>query len=531
MASELLGPTCYRNDTEVPMLRFLLEKFTAGDFRRFETACADPEDFQSRLWGRTQALLTQAPYWKSLYPTGVPEHLEEFPISEFSTYLPTLDADFQKSISSLNGEKILFWSESSGTTGKRKLFPITRTYQKQFQATNGPLIYSLLKRFPNFFRKKAIYFASALPQEKSPAGVDVGFISGHNYRHLPKIIQRAYGFPIEIFAKPTLFEVWAPFYAVIADLSAMIAITPGRVRLLAENITSRKVQILKVLDERKFPDGLPFPKITSARLEIIRKALAAPILDFGALWPNLEMIGCWKSSVCALQVAALGPYLGKETKVVDVTYSATEGWINVPLSSEDSGGPFHPGAIIAEFSEAGTEPDPKKLLKPWQLRPGHRYEIFITNTMGLVRYRLYDIILCKGFHRYSPIIEFSGKAAQELPLGMIRVSGEQFVTASAKLPVLTKCDFIFGPVAEGNRIAVYVSERHSDEKSAIEMEIEVLHQSLTDLNPYYRRDTTNSLLALPILKWLPANHAIWQARNGTAHLQAKPQILTQTVPD
>jgi hypothetical protein len=126
MASELLGPTCYRNDTEVPMLRFLLEKFTAGDFRRFETACADPEDFQSRLWGRTQALLTQAPYWKSLYPTGVPEHLEEFPISEFSTYLPTLDADFQKSISSLNGEKILFWSESSGTTGKRKLFPITR---------------------------------------------------------------------------------------------------------------------------------------------------------------------------------------------------------------------------------------------------------------------------------------------------------------------------------------------------------------------------------------------------------------------
>ncbi len=512
------------------MLRFLLEKLTAGDFRRFEKACVEPEEFQNRLWTKTHELLANAPYWRALYPGGVPERLEDFPISEYSTYRPTLDADFEKSTSSLSGEKILFWSESSGTTGKRKLFPITQTYQKQFQATNGPLIYSLLKRFPKFFRKKAIYFASALPQEKSPAGVEVGFISGHNYRHLPRIIQRAYGFPIEIFAKPALFEVWAPFYAVAADLSAMIAITPGRVRLLAENIAARKGQILKTLEEGKLPDGLPFPKISSARMMIIRKALAAPDLNFGDLWPNLEMIGCWMSSVCALQVAALGPYLGKQTKIIDVTYSATEGWVNVPLSSDDSGGPFHPGAIIAEFSEIGSEPDPKKLLKPWQLRPGHRYEIFITNTMGLVRYRLHDVLLCKGFYRHSPVVEFSGKAGQELPLGMIRVSGEQFVAAAEKLPVLTKSDFIFGPVPEGNRIAVYVSEKHVGDQAAIETEIEMLHQSLADSNPYYRRDTTNGLLALPILKWLPVNHPIWQIRNGIAHLQAKPQILTQTVP-
>src|SRR5207253_2833872 len=100
----------------------------------------------------------------------------------------------------------IYWSESSGTSGKRKIFPITLKYREQFQRTTPPFLAGLFKEFRGFLNHKVLYFAGMHPSERSPTGVEVGFISNFNYRHIPPLLQKAYAFPADVFRDWSTFE-------------------------------------------------------------------------------------------------------------------------------------------------------------------------------------------------------------------------------------------------------------------------------------------------------------------------------------
>ena len=60
---------------------------------------------------------------------------------------------------------------------------------------------------------------------------------------------------------------------------------------------------------------------------------------------------------------------------------------------EGIGGPVNPFGGILEFYDEKNQ----NYLWPWELKVGELYEIPITNSTGLCRYRTYDLVECIGY--------------------------------------------------------------------------------------------------------------------------------------
>ncbi len=503
------------------LIRKLAQLNSYYKYHRFIKDTKTPKNAQEKLWLKTLKVIQQSSYWSS--QIGTRKNLEDFEISEYRTYESIFHSDLNNKLSSLTNEEILFWAESTGTTGRPKLFPITPSYKKQFQSTNLPIIYGMISRFPKFLTQPVIYFAYGQLSGKTSVGIDIGYISGYNYRNIPKLLRNAYAIPLEVMSNGALYEKWAPLYSLATDLSAMISIGPASIRWFAETLSQNFPHYLPLLETGKAPEkGLPPIRVSQKRLQLIKEVFKEPYFSFKRLWPSLEFIGCWKSSSCGLQVPDLEPYLQGQIPVIDVTYSATEGWINVPIFNEKNGGPIHPGAIIVEFIEKGQTIKKESLLKLWELEANKDYEIFITNLMGLVRYRLYDVVRCTGFFNHTPIIEFVRKTSNELVLGMIRIGEDQLVNSVSNIPDLQSIPFVFGSSSSGNQLVLYHTEKEKLSSAAIQN----VEDRLKKANKYYEEQVVGGLFKPLTSQYIDRDHPIWTKRMNA---QAKPKIVTHEI--
>lgn len=494
------------------LIRFFAEIRSTLAWNQFVRSCKNPESSQEKSWKGQLYLMEGSTYWRGRLAS---RRLSDFPITTYADYQPTLEGDYSKLISSLNGERIIHWAESTGTTGQRKMFPLTRSYKQQFQSLNLPFVHSLLRRFPGFLNSKLLYLTSVGPTDRTSAGVGIGFISGYNYLNTPKLLARAYALPPEILRDSTTYEKWAPIYAAAADLGGILSITPARVRQLVEKIWEEREEIL-----RSFRSN---PSLVSpSRFRVIESAFSEKSLRLKSLWPNLEFIGSWKTSGCAPQVETIRPYLDSTISYVDALYSATEGWINVPMDSDKNGGPVHPGGVICEFIEVGEAIIKDNLLPLWKLEVGKTYEIFLTNRMGLVRYRLFDLVKCTGLFHRSPIIEFVGKASREFMLGRLRIGELQLYELLNHVEIFTPIhELCFGRSHTGDQLVLLVKEPHGMDPG-LSARIE---SALILINPYYAADRKSGMLKAMEVVPLPVSHPLWAV---SLHAQIKPRIFTET---
>ncbi len=492
--------------------RPLLRASTLGPHRAFVRDCKNPERAQARVWAETWRVLRRAPFWR-----GGAASLSDFPLTTYDDYRGALTRSFARERSELSAEPILYWSESTGTTGPRKLFPITASYRRQFQTTTPAFLRGLTSRFPKLLSQPVLYFAATQPVERSPAGIEVGLISHFNYRTIPAFLRRLYGFPIEVLANEETFSRWGPLYAIATDLSAMVGISPAAISRFFEQLVANRDRYEPILAGRAQPPApLPPIQLGEARRALVRAVLDGGGEELGALWPALEAVVCWKSSTCGLQLPALRRVVG-DVPFVDATYSATEGWMNVPRADGSLGGPLHPGAHVFEFLPQGGAPHARNLLPMWALQPGRSYEIVLTTAMGLVRYHLQDVVTCTGYFHRSPIVHFSHKSANQISLGPASVSEAELVEALKQLTRARAC--LVAPAASGRGLELCVDE------PIAAAELSVLQSALETINPVYRRYVANGTLDPLAARRVASDHPSFDAARG--HAQTKPRLLMQ----
>ena len=203
--------------------RILIATMTRKKHQAFIEDTKHPEHARERLWMQeTVPLLQKSAYWYHLLENTPEVHLDDFPITVYEDYQENLLAAQHSLIQPFNGEKLIFWSETSGTAGVRKFFPITASFQKQFQRTMAPYIHSLTQRFPDFFKEKILYLVAVDAHKTSTAGIPSGWISNFNYRHLPSFIKRFYAMPDEVFDNAEVYAQWASLYALAYDLAQFL---------------------------------------------------------------------------------------------------------------------------------------------------------------------------------------------------------------------------------------------------------------------------------------------------------------------
>ncbi len=464
-------------------------------------------------------MLRRSELWRAAFRPD----LRDYDITTLEFYQPALATSRRTGRSALNQEPVTFWSQSAGTTGGQKLFPMTASFRRQFQRTVQPTVHGLLRRYPRFVERPVLYFAAAAPRDRSETGIEIGFISHYNYRTIPAILRGQYAFPAEVFRDAATFDRFAPVYALQGDLSSMFAVTPLSLKRLVAGMRAHREFILGSLSgDLPWDPTLPRPVISRDRLRSVSRLLRDDHLAFRELWPSLEFVCTWKTAICAAHLREIDEHLAG-VDVVDAVYSATEGWITVPVP-EVGGSVVHPGAHIFEFIAEGQEIAARNLVPLWALESGRRYEVFLTTAMGLVRYRLFDVVACTGFFNRAPVVEFSHKSGGIISLGLVSVSESELVTSLLAAGVRLRGHWRVGPNTGGNGLVLYVDAAEQD----LPARLAAADAHLSTINLNYRIYTASGTMARLTFAALPSAHPLWD--QGVPHAQSKPVLLIQACP-
>ena len=501
--------------------RFLIAAATRKKFKAFIEDTLHPEQARKRLWTEEVVpLLQQSPYWQPILKNKNSLMLDDFAITTYEQYEGGLLAAQHTLTQPFNGESVIFWSETSGTAGVRKFFPITASFQKQFQRTMAPFIYNLTRLFPGVFQEKILYLVAVNANKTTPAGTPSGWISNFNYRNLPAFMKRFYAMPNEVFANSEVYNQWAPLYALASDLSAIFAVTPMVIEAFYERCANEFSRYLPYLtDEQAIPAELPPIKITKKRLLHLQGLAKNAKPAFKELWPSLQFTGCWTSGLCEYPAQQLQKQLGPDIAMVDGTYSATEGWLTVPLDTGTLGGYLHPGAHIVEFIEEGQDINKDNLVQCWELEVGKNYEVFLTTAMGFVRYQLKDIVKCTGFFNKAPKLVFCYKT-QLLKLESCGITGQELQAMLQAVQFKMEPHWYFARNSLGDRVVLVIENAIQISDSLLKH----MHEQLIQISPTYAHSVETKEVLPLVLFQVPKETLLVDS-----HAQTKPKLISNQV--
>ncbi|XP_071789171.1 uncharacterized protein [Asterias amurensis] len=352
------------------------------------------------------------------------EFREKHPLTKYEHYRDyfTRLADGEKNV--CVAEEIHRFGTTSGTTGKGKVLP-----SKALSAV------SILVSFPRRLTKISPVQKSAILYCK------------------PAMKFTATGLPIVPFfytseddRRFTNVTVNSPFSAfqIITDFEAtyvhmLFALTDKNIFQLVAAFASQVYRGLKMLEEEHemFLEDLTLgrvnPKIQldegirrsldaaltadPARADELRREFAKGFVGIvGRIWPHLEFISAIEISGYLRKIEAR---YAKGTRFFSIAYGSTEGIIalNYFLNTKPPQYVLLPEQMVVEFipEHLSGEENPDTLLMD-EVEVGKRYEIVLTTTLGLYRYRLGDVIEIVGFHERCPVIAMRYRTGELLNL-------------------------------------------------------------------------------------------------------------------
>jgi hypothetical protein len=326
----------------------------------------------------------------------------------------------------LTENKILQFHLTSGTSSSSKYIPFTKELRTEFFAGLAPWLYNLSITFPSINKGSQYWIVSPSSdfrrnQKKQIGNISVGFDEDLSYfptsvrileycraclqnRQVPKsnVNEYFYNQALFILAKSdlTLISIWNPSFLI----------------LILEEIVRSKVQLIN--DLRQF-SKVSLTKSNKLHLESVLSNLrnvSSDIkkTDWQLFWPQLQVISCWGSG-WAKNTFHLLKNLFPNVFIQPKGLLATEGIITFPLQFSQiqtkfdiMQTPLQVLSINSHFFEF-IDPDSQQIYLAHELKSGRNYEIVITTSGGLYRYKLGDLVKCTGHFNQCPVIEFISK--------------------------------------------------------------------------------------------------------------------------
>jgi GH3 auxin-responsive promoter len=249
------------------------------------------------------------------------------------------------------------------------------------------------------------------------------------------------------------------------------------------------------------------------------KQLEALANKNGSLYPkdywNLRLLGCWLGGTVGHQSRELHQYFGPAPQR-DLGYVSTEGRHTVPLEDGTSCGPLVPDGMFYEFEPENSG----DVLLPQDLSPGGLYSVLITSSNGLYRYRIGDLVRCRGFFGQSPLLEFVRKTGDYRDLEGEKISGQQVVLAvdtairRLELPVSSRFSLSPNRPAKGAPNYSVVIESFAGNSDAVERRLaSEIDLELKQMNLMYAQKRSDGSLREPNVVALSGD--VWDKYTST----------------
>ena len=197
-------------------------------------------------------------------------------------------------------------------------------------------------------------------------------------------------------------------------------------------------------DSIKMPEDLrqkfnkklkPNPKRANELREEFKKGFdSSPIIP--RIWPKVGWMYGMGTGSLSFYAKKLRRYIGEDLPVHYLGYTATEAFMAVPIELNSYDYVILPQNGFYEFRPIDQE-GYDNLLTIKDLEVGKEYEIILTNMSGFYRYRIMDVIKVTGYYNQSPMITFQYRLNQIANISGEKVSSLAFDEMVANLSEAT----------------------------------------------------------------------------------------------
>jgi hypothetical protein len=519
-------------------------------WRQFEGATRDPAGVQQRvlhsiLRRNAGTAFGVAHGFKSV--RSVADFQKAVPIRKYDGFSDWVERVAAGEQAVLTGEPVVFFNQSSGTAGKPKLIPVTRSAIRETGRLRVIWGTRTSRMHPQLLRGKSISVVYA-DGGKTPGGIQYGSLSGQVYSQSPASLRRRYALPFEIarIGDPESKQYAAMRLAVVQNVTFLFSTNAATVLSMVETAERRQEEMIRDIHDGTLSANLALPDgvrdaleaLCSANPEGARRLARIADAHGGRLrpmdyWPDCSVLGCWLGSTVGLRAKQLPEWFGPNLVVRDVGLAASEGVFTLPTEDNQPFGPLTVDTSFYEFIpvEAEDEPEPS-VLTAEQLEVDREYVLVVTTTSGLYRYNINDVVRVVGHFHGTPMLEFSRKGSD-----CTNLAGEKLniVQIMAALEAAQKASGVvvshFRVQADGGefRYRFHVELENPGSRSCSLLEA-ALECSLREANYIYdikvqEKQLKPLLVCLMKPGWFDRYVADAMAR-GARHGQFKPTLLS-----
>lgn len=329
---------------------FFLNYFFKNRFAKLQKRIESFESIQKDTLTKILEKNSDCTYLKN-YNVSQIEDFERLPLVSYEDLEYEIANILKSKESAITKEKIIAFSKSSGTTSFSKIIPQSKKYISYNYQAGFDLLTSYLHHYPN---------------SKITAGKNFSLTGSYDVQN----------------------------GLIVGDISALIAYylpsifhyfrTPSKDIALIKDWDKKLEKLIPILAKTDIRWIAGVPSWIKVIIEKIEKYSQKSILE---VWPNLEVYFYGGTDI-AIYKSQFDHFFNKKI-VYWQTFNASEGFFAMQTSSEDNNMSLLPDyGIYYEFFDHKAQ----KIIPYKELQIGEKYELIISNSCGLWRYRIGDVI-------------------------------------------------------------------------------------------------------------------------------------------
>ena len=418
--------------------------------RRIAQASADPKGVQLRTLSRILGTNASCEFGRRHGFADLSDpasYADAVPVRDYEAFRPYVDRMLAGEEHVLTRESPLFFGTTSGTTGRAKRVPVTRSWCGGLSMAMRLWLARAGRAHTALFDGKALSFVGSAEEYWSENGIPCGSVSALTYQRVSPLVKRNYVMPDEVGEiedYDTRYRVAARLM-LEADVSLVGIPNPTTLLRLAEVGAQNAEAIVAAIHDGTLGRLSPRGTEDRSRLALMERRLTRnpgraqqlerSIEQHGSLlpkhvWPKLTMIGCWLGGSAGVFARKLGAFYG-DAALRDLGLRATEATIAVPLSDVTAAGALtlHDNffEFIPEEERGGDHP---RTLLAHELEVGQRYYVLLTTRAGLYRYDISDVLEVTEMQGEMPLVKFVHKGTDMTNLTGEKLHGDQVAQAA-----------------------------------------------------------------------------------------------------
>lgn len=345
----------------------------------------------------------------------IAEYQARLPIQEYEDLRPWIEAVYNGNPRALFSDLAALdgFGLTSGTTAKPKLIPFTQACIESYLRAWQLWGISAFPAHPGIYGGSILALTGEERSEKSPDGLNVGSMASLTAQRQMYLVRRRY--VVESWMN-AFSDTETRHYAIMRqalatpDVTFVTTANPSTLIQLARWTKTHATTLIRdIHDGRAEWNGQKFARDFRggrSRAHQLEKLLTEDKFRPVDYWPRLALVAVWLGGTLSWYRSELDAWYPKTPKR-DPGLIATEGRFTIPMNDDDASGVLDVGGAFYEFLPVDA-PGQTTLLAH-QLEVGRDYEIVVTTSGGLFRYRMHDIVRCTGKTNDAPKLAFLRK--------------------------------------------------------------------------------------------------------------------------